>query len=111
MSVRLALASIVLACLADVTLGSQPPAEGSLGTFPLPVEVGMTGDCNARVLATGIVDSADHEAAEGFAQVGGVSLAVHPNGIPAVLLRELRGQRVDVLLRIVEPRTLRKVER
>jgi hypothetical protein len=97
----------------DVSLGSQPPAEGAMGLVGNPFEqpVAMSGSCNARVLATGVVDSAEHEAAEGFAQIGGVSLSVHPNGIPAQQLRELRGQRVDVMLRIVEPRALRKVVR
>jgi hypothetical protein len=39
------------------------------------------------------------------------SLSVHPRGIPAQQLHELRGQRVDVLLRIVERPTLRKIQR
>jgi hypothetical protein len=108
--VRLAIASILLACLLDVTLDSQLP-EGAMGRLPIPPEIGMRGECNARILATGIVDSAEHEQIEGFAQIGGVSLSVHPNGIPAVQLRELRGQKVDLMVRIVEPRQLRKVER
>jgi hypothetical protein len=110
---RLALASILLACLLDVSTTSlQPPMESSRGTYPLPQVVGMSGECNARVLATGIVDSADHEVEEGFAEIAGVSLSVHPNGIPAVQLRELRGQRVDLLVRLHQPKTtLLRIER
>jgi hypothetical protein len=111
MGVRLALSALVLACLLDVTLDSQPPMESSRGTYPIPQVVGMSGECNARILATGVVDSADHEAQEGFAEINGVSVSVHRDGIPAVQLRELRGVRVDLMLRIVEPRELRKVER
>jgi hypothetical protein len=109
--VRLALSALVLACLLDVTLDSQPPAEGAMGRLPLPQVIGMSGECNARILATGIVDAAEHESLEGFYAVAGVSLSVHRDGIPAVQLRELRGQRVDLMLRIVEPRELRRVER
>jgi hypothetical protein len=108
---RLALCALVLACLLNVTLDSQPPMESSLGRFPIPPEIGMSGQCNARILATGVVDSAEHEAQEGFAEINGVSLSVHRDGIPAVQLRELRGQRVDLMLRVLEPKTLRRLER
>ncbi len=109
---RLALAAIALACVLDVSLGSQPP-ESAMGISRNPFEqpVAMTGSAEAFVLATGLVDAAEHEAQDGFFAVQHVSLSVPRAGIPADILRQLRGRQVELVLRVVEPRSLRKVER
>lgn len=104
--------ALLLACVLDVTLDSQlPDPEGAMGTYPLPMQVGMTQACPGFVLSAGSVSAADHEADEGIYNLAGLTLMVPPDGIPASQLRERRGKRVSLVLRDEPTKELRKVER
>jgi hypothetical protein len=92
-------------------LAAQPPARSSLGTFPVPEIVGMSGGCEGFVLATGPVDAADHESEEGYFNVGGVALSARPNSAAMMRLRTERGKSYDLVLRPIPSRDLQRVER
>jgi hypothetical protein len=89
----------------------QPPARSSMGTYPVPEIVGMSGGCEGFVLASGAVDAAEHESEEGYAQIGGVSLSARPNSAAAMRLRTERGRSFELVLRPIPSRDLQRVER
>jgi hypothetical protein len=90
-------------------LARTQPAEGMWGRGEIGV-VGMTGDAG-HILATGKLEAATHEAAEGFFSIGKFSISVPPNGIPADVLRERLGKDVEIVIRLREPRQLETVGR
>jgi hypothetical protein len=97
------------ACL--VIVGAQPPAEGAIGVFPVPEIVGMTGEPRSVVLIRGTVEAAEHELLDGSVNVSALTIAAPRNSVPLMLLKDLRGETVEVVLRVVEPRALREVKR
>jgi hypothetical protein len=100
---------LIGACL--VIVGAQPKPEASLGVFPVPEIVGMTSEPRSVVLIRGTVEAAEHELLDGSVNVSALTIAAPRNSVPLMLLRDLRGETVDVVLRVVEPRTLREVKR
>jgi len=97
---------------------SQPPAESSLGRYPLPAVIGMSGfePCQGVTLARGILRYADHEADDPTgalsASVGEAFSLVMPRRAEwARYVVEARDADVKILLVRVEPRPLQKVGR
>jgi hypothetical protein len=89
---------------------AQPPAEGSLGRMPVPEVVKMSGECPGYVLASGPVDAAEHEAQDGYASIGSVTLMAPPESAAGMRLRSEAGRTFDLVLRPVG-RDLQRVER
>jgi hypothetical protein len=90
-------------------LARTQPAEGMWGRGEIGI-VGMTGDAG-HILATGKLEAATHEAAEGFFSIGKFSISVPPNGIPADVLREHLNGEVEILIRRREPRKREEIAR
>lgn len=80
----------VLACALLGAEGSEPPS---------------------YVLASAPLSAADHEADEGFFSASTVSLSVPPRSTAADVLRQLRGQDVEIVIRVKAKRELQQVVR
>lgn len=82
-----------------------------LTAFALLPATGKSGDtCTGQLIASGRLSSADHESIDGWYAVNECAIHVHPDGIPAQILRDLRDQPVEIVIRRVE-RQLDKVDR
>jgi hypothetical protein len=70
-----------------------------------------TPECKGFVIAAGIVSQADHEAAEGFANIGNdFGLSMRPSSPFYQRVLELRGKPVEVVLRPLPERTLERIK-
>lgn len=79
------------------------------GVFALPF---LGGQAGPFVLASGKLDAAPHEAADGYFNCSRLSIAVPPDGTPAQILREhLTGGDVEIVIRRKAGRTLGEVGR
>jgi hypothetical protein len=116
--VRLAL---TLALVITATVTANQPMEsswgwstgepvGSIAPFDRSV-IGMQGsECLGFVIARGVVSQADHEAAEGFANIGdNFGLSMRPQSPLYQRVLELRGKPVEVVLRPLPERTLETI--
>lgn len=103
---RLALTA-TLVITATVSAGQQP--EGSIGAYPVPPVVKMSGECPGYVIASGVVESADHEIESGYGNVNEFAFAMRPQSPFYLRVVELRGQPVEVIFRPIKPRTLERV--
>lgn len=67
-------------------------------------------ECAGFVIARGIVSQADHEAAEGFANIGNdFGLSMRPASPLYQRVVELRGKPVEVVLRPIAEKTLERL--
>lgn len=67
--------------------------------------------CRGFVIASGVVSQADHEAAEGFANIGNdFGLSMRPGSPFYQRVLELRGKPVEVVLRPLPERTLERIK-
>lgn len=67
--------------------------------------------CEGYVIATGILEGAEHEWQEGFANVNQLSLSMRPESPWFQRLKDLRDQPVDILIRPRPKRELQQVVR
>lgn len=111
---RRAFWSLIVGAVASAAsaLRAQPPAESSLGHFPLPPEVGTDGACEGFVLASGPFSVASPTADDGYYAIGeGATLALKPQTPAWYRARELNGQVVDLVVRPVPRRTHERIAR
>lgn len=72
----------------------------------------FAGESMDHILASGKLNAAEHEIADGYFTVGeAVTILAHPKGIPHVVLREHAGQEIEILIRRKQPRGLSEVKR
>jgi hypothetical protein len=92
--------------------------QGFLWRVVLPVALGVllglaafvNGE-SGHVLATCVLEAADHEKNEGYFNCGRLSISVPPNGVPADVLREHLKADVEIIIRRRAPRVLSEVAR
>lgn len=90
---------------------AQPPAEGALGAYPVPEIVGMSGEPRSVVLIRAVVEGSEHEWLDGSGNIGALTISAQRGSVPLMLLKDLRGETVDVILRVVEKPALQEVRR
>lgn len=117
MAVRLAITAMLII---TATVAAQEP-EGAWGIYvgrpvgSVSVATGWTGmqgaECPGYAIASGIVSQADHEAAEGFANIGNdFGLSMRPASPLYQRVLDLRGKPVEVVLRPLPERTLERIK-
>lgn len=82
----------------------------SLGCLWLFVSVHASEDHDV-ILIRGTVEAAAHEAAEGFFNIGTLSVSVPRESAMAMHLKDKLGQTVELRLRVIQRRELQEVKR
>jgi hypothetical protein len=98
-----------------LVLSKAQETESALGSFPLPIPVGMTQPCPGYVLAVGVVTSSGNHELRGrpaSVEIGGYTLMVPNPDLPTWLrVIEANGHAYELVVRPVKPRVLNTVKR
>ena len=63
------------------------------------------------VISAGTLTFADHEIASGYVSIGEATVMLHPDGEPIKYVQELRGRKVELVIREVKDRKLEELGR
>lgn len=105
----LALCAIVVVMVVEVM---AQPVRGMMWTENDQAQpVAMAQSCPGFVLATGLVSFTDYNIEQGYFEISEFQGQMRPDSTWLLRVKENRGKPAEIVLRIIEPRTLEGIKR